>query len=235
MRCSCFWADYFISTPTKMAGNSRRMMSFHPLFSSIYPKVFSWFSSSVWFRLYFLRLTVRLLLWPRLFVLIFLDLNEIRINRKKKKQNLEIGIVSPKNFVGSNINLGTSYHIKPTTVISIRIKSEWQLFRVPISNRMVEELRENLFDFIIIMLKNYGINLNVITSFFLTPTDKSLKKSENLASYQRLGFLGKKFEPNYINQIYLKFRITCIFFMFYYFQRLTWDRDGCVCVCVVCE
>jgi len=146
-------------------------------------------------------------------IFVFLKLEE-------KKQNLEIGIVSPKNFVGSNINLGTSYHIKPTTVISIRIKSEWQLFRVPISNRMVEELRENLFDFIIIMLKNYGINLNVITSFFLTPTDKSLKKSENLASYQRLGFLGKKFEPNYINQIYLKFRITCIFFMFYYLDHL---------------
>jgi hypothetical protein len=136
-----------------------------------------------------------------------------------KKLNLEIGIVSPKNFVGSNINLRTSYHIKPTTIMSIVVKSEWKLFRVPISNRMVEEMRGNIVDLIITMLKNYGINLNVITNFFIDPVEKSLKKSGTLASYGRLEFFGKKFELNYIHHIYLKFRIVYIFFMFYFLDH----------------
>ena len=136
-----------------------------------------------------------------------------------KKQNLEIGIVSSKNFVGSKINLGTSYHIKPTSMVFITIKSEWQFFRVPISNRMIEEWRGSLFDFIIIMLKNYGINLNVITNFFIDPIKKSLKKSGICLNYGRLEFFGKKFELKYIHHIYLKFRIVYIFFMFYFLDH----------------
>ena len=138
---------------------------------------------------------------------------------ERKKQNLEIGVVSPKNFVGSNINLGTYYNIKPTTIISIRVKSEWQLFRLPTSNRMVEELGGNLFDFIVTMSKNYGINLNVITNFFIDPIEKPLKRKGVLASYRRLEFFVKKFELNHIHHIYLKFKIVYIFFMFYFLDH----------------
>ena len=132
------------------------------------------------------------------------------------KQNLEVGMVSPKNFVGAEISIGILNYGKLKTLVSFRLKSKWQFFHALFSSKSVEELNLNSTESVIVAVENYRINLNIISKYFSPPPECFLKKNKSSVIYLKKRLFKKNLEINFNSFIYLKSKITYNLFIFYH-------------------
>jgi hypothetical protein len=105
----------------------------------------------------------------------------------KKKSNFEIAINSGKKFVGLVVQLEIFFSIFIKISFSFIIKSQWQFYRVNISNKRANFFDNNTLSYPLIYIKCKKINLMFKTNFFKNKTEKvSKKKTQYLIFYQEL-------------------------------------------------
>jgi len=146
----------------------------------------------------------------------YFNLAFLLLKLDNNKKSLEIGIISPKNSVGSEINIGICNYDTLKNLISFRIKSKWQFFQINFSSKSVEELNVNPAGSLIVFLENYKINLNIVTNYFSFPVEFSLRKVQSSVIYLKRRFSNNTLEINFYFNIYLKSKIAYILFIFYH-------------------
>jgi hypothetical protein len=105
----------------------------------------------------------------------------------KKKSNFEIAINSGKKFIGLEVHLEIFFSIFIKISFSFIIKSQWQFYRVNISNKRANFFDNNTLSYPLVYIKCKKINLMFKTNFFKNKTEKiSKKKTHYLIFYQEL-------------------------------------------------
>ena len=105
----------------------------------------------------------------------------------KKKTNFEIAINSGEKFIGLEVHLEIFFSVFFKISFSFIIKSQWQFYRVNISNKKANYFDNNTLSYPLVYIKCKKINLIFKTNFFKNKTEKNLKKkTQYLIFYQEL-------------------------------------------------